>query len=425
MSYTRKHKGKKSKMTRNIRNRNYKKNNKNNKKNKKYGGVVPAVTISTATKAGLFGKKAISAVKVGSKISKGNLSGVGVGLLDDTLLHSGSYFFGKKGKKNKKQRGGDGGAIDALKTTLETADKIPGITFIPAYKIFSGIKKKLFDLLDIVQNEDIQNVLNNPNNPEMPTEEIKKQIKNIINKNENIKNEINKYKEVCSNLDKISGLPIIGTKIADAIPHREELCMAFIEFDETENIEENTTKIENPLETSDSVLENNENIDTQESTNSVIEENTTKIENSLETTDDVLDNNDNNDNIDTQESTDTVLANNDNTEAPETTGDVLDEDDKQNKNNTNFLKQNTMIENPFEKNDNVLENNNKNKNCVDATGISRLILGKNVKICYPDKQEGAGSRKNKKSKKSKKSNKKPRKGSRNTKKSYKRQHRKK
>ena len=248
MSYTRKQYGKKSKMTRNNRNRNYKKNNKNNKK---FGGVVPAVTISTATKAGLFGKKAISAVKVGSKLSKGNLSNLGVGLLDDALLHSGSYLFGKKGKKNKKQKGGDGGAIDVLKTTLETADKIPGITFIPAYKIFSGIKDKLFDLLDIVQNENIQNILNTK---EIPAEEIKKQIKTFISNNENIKTEINKYKDVCSNLDKITGLPIIGKQIDKAIPHREELCMAFIEFDETEN-----SNIENTEETKEDVLDNNDN----------------------------------------------------------------------------------------------------------------------------------------------------------------------
>jgi hypothetical protein len=420
MSYTRKQQGKKTKKTRNIRNRN---NKKNNKKNKKYGGAAPALAFSTLTKSGLLGKKAISAVKVGSKLSKGKLSDVGVGLLDDAFLHSGNYLFGKKGKKqNKKQKGGNGDAIDALKITLETADKIPGITFIPAYKIFSGIKDKLFDLLDIVQNQDMQDILNTK---EMPTEEIKKQIKNIINKNENIKTEIDKYKEVCSNLDKISGLPVIGKQIADAIPHREELCMAFTEFDETENIEENTTKIENPPKPTDDVLENNDNIDTQESKDTVIEENTTENENPKESTDTVIDENtteienhpettddviENNDNIDTQESRDTVIEEN------------TTENDTQNKNNTNFLKQNRMIENPFDKNDNVLENNNKNENCDKATGISGFLLGKEARICYPNKQKSGGSRKNKKSKKS---NKKQRKGSRKTKKSYKRQHRKK
>jgi len=373
MSYTRKQHGKKSKMTRNIRNRNYK---KNNKKNKKYGGVVPAVTFSTATKAGLFGKKAISAVKVGSKISKGNISGVGVGLLDDALLHSGSYFFGKKGKKqnkkNKKQRGGDGGAIDALITTLDSVDNLPVINILktmPAYKIFAGIKDKLINLLNIVQNQDIQTVLNNP---KMSTEEIKKQIKNIISKNDNIKAEIDKYKEVCSKLDsildEIKKIEIMGNKIGEgfvknieaqlekAIPHRKELFSAFTEFDVNEKLE-----IENPDNSTDDVLENNTNIDeSNKNTNEIIDES-------------------------------------DNIEKPE---------------------ENTTGENS--------EKTTEHKNCDKATGISRLLLGEKAVVCYPNsQQEGAGSRKNKKSKKSKKSNKKPRKGSRKTKKSYKRLHRKK
>ena len=406
MPYTRKQHGKKSKMSRNIRNRNYK---KNNKKNKKYsGGVAPALTFSTATKAGLLGKKAISAVKVGSKISKGKLSDVGVGFIDDALLHTGNYFFGKKGKKmkkNKKQKGGDIGAIDALKTTLKTADKIPGITIFPAYKIFAGIKDKLFELLEIVQNQDIQNVLNNP---EIPTEEIKKQIKNIISKNENIKAEIDKYKEVCSKLDsilyEIKKIKIMGNKIGEgfvknieaqlekAIPHRKELFSAFIEFDETEN-----SNIENTEEIKEIVLGNDNN----------------NIENLDETNVDAVLRNDNNNNIENLEKPKENVLGNDNNNIEnldETNVDAV----LRNDNNNN-------IENLEKPKENVLENDE--KNCVYATGISKLLLGKNVKICYPNsQQEGAGSRKNKKSKKS---NKKPRKGSRKTKKSYKRLHKKK
>jgi len=432
MPYTRKQHGKKSKMSRNIRNRNYK---KNNKKNKKYsGGVAPALTFSTATKAGLLGKKAISAVKVGSKISKGKLSDVGVGLLDDALLHTGNYFFGKKGKKmkkNKKQKGGDIGAIDALKTTLKTADKIPGITIFPAYKIFAGIKDKLINLLDIVQNQDIQTVLNNQ---EMPTEEIKKKIKIIISKNENIKAEIDKYKEVCSKLDsildEIKKIEIMGNKIGEgfgknieaqlekAIPHRKELFSAFTEFDVNEKLE-----IENPEKTTDDVLENDTNIDTQESKDNVIEENTIEIENPDNSTGDVLENNTN---IDTQESKDNVIEENTiEIENPDnSTGDVLENNtniDESNKNTNEIIDESDNIENTVKETngDAVLENSDKNKNCAHATGISGFLLGNDALICYPNKQEGAGSRKNKKSKKSKKSNKKPRKGSRKTKKSHK------
>ena len=370
MSYTRKQYGKKSKMTRNNRNRNYKKNNKNNKNNKKFGGVVPAVTISTATKAGLFGKKAISAVKVGSKLSKGNLSNLGVGLLDDALLYSGSYLFGKKGKKNKKQKGGDGGAIDVLKTTLKTADKIPGITFIPAYKIFSGIKDKLFDLLDIVQNENIQNILNTK---EMPAEEIKKQINTFISNNENIKTEINKYKDVCSNLDKITGLPIIGKQIDKAIPHREELCMAFMEFDETEN-----STIENTEELNEDVLENDDN---------------STVENTEEPKENVLDNNDNSTVENTEKPKEDVLENNENstvdkTENPEK--DVLNNND------------NSTVENTEKPKEDVLENDE--KNCIKTSGFVKTITGAD-EFCYKNKQQGAGSRKSlrKGSRKSRKS----------------------
>jgi hypothetical protein len=424
MSYTRKQHGKKSKMTRNIRNRNYK---KNNKKNKKYGGVVPAVTFSTATKAGLFGKKAISAVKVGSKISKGNISGVGVGLLDDALLHSGSYFFGKKGKKqnkkNKKQRGGDGGAIDALITTLDSVDNLPVINILktmPAYKIFAGIKDKLINLLNIVQNQDIQTVLNNP---KMSTEEIKKQIKNIISKNDNIKAEIDKYKEVCSKLDsildEIKKIEIMGNKIGEgfvknieaqlekAIPHRKELFSAFTEFDVNEKLE-----IENPDNSTDDVLENNTNIDeSNKNTNEIIDES---------------------DNIEKPESKDNVIEENTiEIENPDnSTGDVLENNtniDESNKNTNEIIDESDNIEKPEE--NTTGENSEKtteHKNCDKATGISRLLLGEKAVVCYPNsQQEGAGSRKNKKSKKSKKSNKKPRKGSRKTKKSYKRLHRKK
>ena len=365
MSYTRKQQGKKTKKTRNNRNRNYKKNNK------KYGGVVPAATISTATKAGLFGKKAISAVKVGSKLSKGNLSNLGVGLVDEALLYSTNYLFGKKGKKNKKQKGGDGSAIEALKTTLRTADSIPGITFIPAYKIFTGLKDKLFDLLNVVKNEKILNILNSK---EITAEEIKKQIKIIIGADENIKNEIDKFKDICSNLDKITSLPLIGKQLDKAIPHREELCMAFKEFNDTEIIEnlekntddvleetknienpektnniieENTTKIENPEDTNDVVLKETKNIDTQEPTNDVLEENTTEIEKPKETTDDVLNETKN---IDTQETTDDVLN--------ETTS--IQEKD----------------------------------NCIKTSGFVKSITGA-TEFCYPSKK--GGSRKSHKS----------------------------
>ena len=351
MSYTQKQQGQKTKKTRNNRNRNYKKNNK------KYGGVVPAVTISTATKAGLFGKKAITAVKVGSKLSKGNLSNLGVGIIDDALLHGSHYLFGKKGKKDKKQKGGDGGAIEALKTTLETADKIPGITFIPAYKIFSGLKDKLFDLLNVVKNEKILNVLNSK---EMTAEEIKKQIKIIIGGDENIKNNIDKFKDVCSNLDKITSLPIIGKQLDKAIPHREELCMAFTEFNDTENIE-----------------------NVEEKTNNVIEDNTTEIENPKETTDDVLENNDNIEN------------------PKETTDDIIE-------------KNTTEIENPKEITTNVLNettNIEEKDNCIKTSGFVKSITGA-TEFCYPSKKGGSrkshksnrkGSRKSRKSSKSSKS----------------------
>ena len=229
MSYTRKHKGKKARMTRNNRNRsrNYKKNNK------KYSGMIHAATISTATKAGILGKKAISAVKMGSSLSKGKLSGVGVGLIDDALLHSSHYLFGKKGKKSKKQTGGDGGvnAIEALKTTIETVANTPLINLHPMYETFSKIKDNLINLLDIVKNQNIQVILNNN---QISNEEIINQIKNIIRGDEDIKKNINNFKDVCSNLNQITGLPMIKEHLDKAIPHREELCMAFTGFNETD-----------------------------------------------------------------------------------------------------------------------------------------------------------------------------------------------
>jgi hypothetical protein len=398
MTYTRKQQGKKTKKSRNNRNHNYKKNNK------KYGGVVPAVTISTATKAGLFGKKAITAVKVGSKLSKGNLSNLGVGIIDDALLHSSHYLFGKKGKKNKKQKGGDGGAIEALKTTLETADKIPGITFIPAYKIFSGLKYKLFDLLNVVKNEKILNVLNSK---EMTAEEIKKQIKIIIGGDENIKNEIDKFKDVCSNLDKITSLPIIGKQLDKAIPHREELCMAFTEFNDNENIENTEEKTNNVLEYNTTEIEN-----PKETTDDIIEKNTTEIENPKETTDDVLENNDIIENP--KEITTNVLKNNDNIENPkETTDDVLENNDNienPKEITTNVLENNDNIENPKEITTNVLNettNIQEKDNCIKTSGFVKSITGA-TEFCYPSKKGG--------SRKSHKSN---RKGSRKSRKSHK------
>lgn len=402
MSYTRKQQEKKTKKkakrSRNNRNRNYKINKKNNKK---YGGAPPALAFSTLTKTGLLGKKAISAVKVGSKLSKSNLSNVGVGLLDDALLHSSQYLFGKKEKKKEKKKGNrkikkqkGGNAIDALKTTIETVDKIPGITFIPAYKIFSGIKDKLINLLDIVENKDIQDILNSQ---EMTAEEIEKRIKNYISKNENIKTEIDKYKEVCSNLDKITSLPVIGKQLDKAIPHRKELCMAFEKFNANENIDNNNAVIENQQEATDDVLENNEIIDTQE------------------TTDDVLENNEN---VDTQETTDDVIEDN-TTEIENTktaTEDVIEEttenDTQEKENNTNFIKENTIIENSNETNDNVLENNNTidDKNCIKTSGVVKSLTGA-TEFCYPLKKGG--------SRKSRKSHKPSRKGYRKSRKSHK------
>ena len=386
MSYTRKHKGKKARMTRNNRNRsrNYKKNNK------KYSGMIHAATISTATKTGLLGKKAISAVKMGSSLSKGKLSGVGVGLMDDALLHSSHYLFGKKGKKSKKQTGGDDGvAIGALINTLKTIDKMPGITILktmPAYNTFSKIKDKLIDLLDIVQNQDIQVILNNN---EISEEKIKNQIKIIIGGDENIKKNIKKFKDVCSNLDKITSLPIIGKQLDKAIPHREELCMAFTEFDINENInnEEKNTIAEN-LEEKNTIAENLE-----ENTDNVLEENT------------IAENQENTIAENLEENTDNVLEENTITENLE-------------ENTDNVLEENIIVENP--------DKSTENKNCIKTSGFVETITGAD-KFCYKEKQQGAGSRKSykKTTKKSKKSNKKHRKGSRKTKKSYRRQHKKK
>ena len=395
MSYTRKQQGKKTKKSRNNRNRNYKKNNK------KYGGVVPTVTISTATKAGLFGKKAITAVKVGSKLSKGNLSNLGVGIIDDALLHGSHYLFGKKGKKDKKQKGGDGDPIELLKTTLETADKIPGITFIPAYKIFSGLKDKLFDLLNVVKNEKILNVLNSK---EMTAEEIKKQIKIIIGGDENIKNNIDKFKDVCSNLDKITSLPIIGKQLDKAIPHREELCLAFTEFNDAEIIENldetandivKETKNIDTQETTVDVLENNGNIDTQETTDDVLENNAGENENIDETANDIVKETKN---IDTQETTDVVLENN----AGENVNPI--------KTPENVVTETENIENPSKTTDDVLENNNDidNKNCIKTSGFVKTVTGA-TEFCYPRKKGGSRKSHKKTTRKSRKSKKSPRK----------------
>lgn len=349
---TKKKAKKKTKKSRNNRNRNYKINQKNNKK---YGGAPPALAFSTLTKTGLFGKK---------EKKKGN-------------------------RKIKKQKGGN--AIDALKTTIETVDKIPGITFIPAYKIFSRIKDKLINLLDIVENKDIQDILNSQ---EVTAEEIEKRIKNYISKNENIKTEIDKYKEVCSNLDQITSLPVIGKQLDKAIPHRKELCMAFEKFNHAEIIE-NLDKTANDIvkETTDDVLENNEIIDTQEKTNNVLE---------------------NNENVDTQETTDDVLENNDIIDTQETIDDVIVETTE----NDNQEKKNTIIENSNETNDNVLENNNTidDKNCIKTSGVVKSLTGA-TEFCYPLKK--GGSRKSRKSRKSHKSHKPSRKGSRKSRKSHK------